>query len=74
MATNFSSLRKSKQTALDALNKKLKEESKPGADERFWKLTVDPKTKIGFARLRFLPAPPTKTCRGCVCSRTRSSA
>lgn len=57
MATNFSSLRKSKQTALDALNKKLKEESKPGADERFWKLTVDPKTKIGFARLRFLPAP-----------------
>jgi hypothetical protein len=57
MASNFSSLRKSNAQALDALNKKLKEESsKQGADERFWKLTVDPKTKIGYARLRFLPA------------------
>lgn len=60
MASNFSSLRKSKAAALDALNKKLKEETKQGADERFWKLTVDPKNKRGYARLRFLPAPPNE--------------
>jgi hypothetical protein len=58
MASNFSSLRSARKNALDSLNKAIKEESsKQGADERFWKLTVDAKTKVGYARLRFLPAP-----------------
>lgn len=58
MASNFSSLRSARKNALDRLNEELKKESqKQGADERFWKLSVDAKTKIGYARLRFLPAP-----------------
>lgn len=57
-STNFSSLRASRQAALAKLNDELKKDNtKQGADERFWKLTVDPKTKVGYARLRFLPAP-----------------
>jgi hypothetical protein len=56
--TNFSSLRAARQSALDKLNAEIKKETqKQGAiDERYWKLTVDPKTKIGYAQLRFLPA------------------
>ena len=58
MSTNFSSLRASRQAALAKLNEEIKKEStKGGADERFWKLSVDQKTKVGYARLRFLPAP-----------------
>lgn len=58
MASNFSSLRSNRKTLLNKLAEQAKNESqKPGADERFWKLTVDAKTKIGFARLRFLPPP-----------------
>ena len=57
-STNFSSLRASRQAALAKLNDEMKKDStKQGADERFWKLTVDQKTKVGYARLRFLPAP-----------------
>jgi hypothetical protein len=57
-ASNFSSLRSSRQAALAKLNDEIKKEgTKQGADERFWKLTVDQKTKVGYARLRFLPAP-----------------
>jgi hypothetical protein len=58
MATNFSSLRSARKTALDKLNEEIKkEQSKQGADERLWKLSVDQKNKIGYASLRFLPAP-----------------
>lgn len=59
MASNFSSLRSSRQNALAKLNEEItKEQAKQGAaDARFWKLTVDAKTKLGFAKLRFLPAP-----------------
>jgi hypothetical protein len=57
-ASNFNSLRSSRAAALAKLNDELKKEStKQGADERFWKLSVDQKTKVGYARLRFLPAP-----------------
>lgn len=58
MATNFSSLRSARKTLLDKLSQAVKQEASKGgaADERFWKLTVDNKTKIGYARLRFLPA------------------
>ncbi len=57
-ASNFNSLRSSRQAAFAKLNEELKKENtKQGADERFWKLTVDQKTKVGYARLRFLPAP-----------------
>lgn len=57
-ASNFSSLRSNRTTALAKLNDELKKENtKQGADERFWKLTVDQKTKVGYAKLRFLPAP-----------------
>jgi hypothetical protein len=57
-STNFSSLRSSRQAALAKLNDEIKKENtKQGADERFWKLTVDQKTKVGYAKLRFLPAP-----------------
>lgn len=59
MSSNFSSLRSSRKTLLDKLSAEVKkEQTKTGTnDERFWKLTVDAKTKIGYARLRFLPAP-----------------
>ncbi len=58
MSTNFSSLRSARATALAKLNDEIKKENtKQGADERFWKLGVDQKTKVGYARLRFLPAP-----------------
>ena len=59
MASNFSSLRSSRKSILSKLAEEAKKETQKGngADERFWKLTVDPKTKIGYARIRFLPAP-----------------
>ena len=59
MSSNFSSLRSSRKTLLNKLAEEVKKEQAKGgaADERFWKLTVDAKTKIGYAKLRFLPAP-----------------
>lgn len=59
MSSNFSSLRSSRKTLLSKLAEEVKKEQQKGGgqDERFWKLTVDQKTKIGYARLRFLPAP-----------------
>lgn len=58
MATNFTSLRNNRKTLLTKLAEEVKKtNSKSGADERFWKLTVDAKTKIGYAKIRFLPAP-----------------
>jgi len=59
MATNFSSLRKNRASLLTKLTEEVKKTSsaKGGADDRYWKLTVDPKTGIGYARIRFLPAP-----------------
>lgn len=60
-ASNFSSLRANRQKALEKLNQEIqKESSKQGKDERFWTLTVDQKTKIGYAKLRFLPEPPNE--------------
>lgn len=57
-ASNFSSLRANRQAALAKLNEEIKKEgTKQGADERIWKLSVDQKTKVGYAKLRFLPAP-----------------
>jgi hypothetical protein len=59
MASNFSSLRSSRKNLLGKLAEEAKKETQKGGgrDEGFWKLTVDAKTKIGYARLRFLPAP-----------------
>lgn len=60
MATNFTSLRNSRKDLISKLAAEVKKTANPakgGADERFWKLSVDAKTGIGFARLRFLPAP-----------------
>lgn len=57
MPSNFSSLRASRATALDRLNKELEKEQSGKTDDRFWKLTIDPKTKLGYAVIRFLPAP-----------------
>ncbi len=59
MATNFTSLRNSRKSLLAKLADEVKKNTAPqrGADERFWKLIVDPKTGIGYAKLRFLPAP-----------------
>lgn len=59
MSSNFSSLRSSRKTLLNKLAEEVKKEQAKGGgnDERFWKLTTDAKTKIGYARIRFLPAP-----------------
>lgn len=59
MSSNFSSLRSARKTLLSKLAEEVKKEQTKsgGNDERFWKLTVDAKTKIGYARIRFLPAP-----------------
>lgn len=60
MATNFTSLRNSRKDLISKLAAEVKKTANPGkggADERFWKLSVDAKTGIGFARVRFLPAP-----------------
>lgn len=59
MATNFTTLRNSRKTLLTKLADEIKKTNSPqkGADERFWKLPVDAKTGIGYAKMRFLPAP-----------------
>lgn len=60
MATNFTSLRNSRKSLLSKLTEEVKKTSgaqSKGADERFWKLSVDAKTGIGYAKIRFLPAP-----------------
>jgi hypothetical protein len=61
MASNFSSLRSTRKNLLEKLAAEVKKDAQKGgaADERFWKLSVDQKTKIGYARLRFLPS-----CKG----------
>lgn len=59
MSSNFTSLRSSRTSLLSQLAAAVKQETAKGggADERFWKLSVDQKTKNGYARIRFLPAP-----------------
>ena len=58
MATNFTTLRNNRKDLLSKLAEEVKKTStKRSADERFWKLSVDAKTGIGFAKIRFLPAP-----------------
>ena len=59
MASNFTSLRSSRANLLTSLAAAVKQETAKGggADDRFWKLSVDQKSKNGYARLRFLPAP-----------------
>lgn len=60
MATNFTSMRNSRKDLINKLAAEVKKASSPqkgGADERFWKLSVDAKTGIGYAKLRFLPSP-----------------
>jgi hypothetical protein len=61
---DFSKLKStSGKSALESLNKKLASiagnESKGGADDRFWTPTVD-KAGNGYAVIRFLPAPPNE--------------
>lgn len=59
MPTNFTSLRSSRSNLIQKLTDEVKKAKGPskGVDERFWKLTTDAKTGIGYAKLRFLPAP-----------------
>jgi hypothetical protein len=59
MATNFTTLRNNRANLIQKLNDEVKKSGaqKKSADERFWKLTVDAKTGVGYAKLRFLPAP-----------------
>lgn len=58
MPSSFSSLRSNRKSLLDKLAQEAKKESqKGGADDRFWKLSVDQKSKVGYAVIRFLPAP-----------------
>ena len=59
MASNFTSLRNARKENINRLIEQTKNESKKQGqqDERFWKLTFDPKTKIGSAVIRFLPEP-----------------
>ena len=61
---DFAKLKSSSgKSALENLNKKLASiagnESKGGADDRFWSPTVD-KAGNGYAVIRFLPAPPNE--------------
>jgi hypothetical protein len=61
MASNFSSLRSSRESLLGKVTNAAKQETaKAGADDRFWKLTVDQKTGRGYAQIRFLPPPPNE--------------
>lgn len=60
MSSSFSQLKKSSNSSLGDLSKKLdslneSQKSNFGPDERFWKLTVD-KSQNGHAIIRFLPA------------------
>jgi len=58
MSSNFSSLRSNKDNLLKKLSEQAKaQDQKSGADERFWKLTIDQKTKLSSAVIRFLPPP-----------------
>jgi hypothetical protein len=59
MASNFSSLRNARTSALAKINQEIQKENQKGGgnDARFWKLSVDQKTKVGYAVIRFLPAP-----------------
>ena len=59
MASNFTSLRSTRKSLLEKLSAEVKKDQQKGGsnDERFWKLSVDQKSKIGYARIRFLPAP-----------------
>ena len=59
MSTNFTSLRNNRKALLTKLAEEAKKTTQKGggADDRFWKLTVDAKTSIGYAKIRFLPAP-----------------
>ena len=59
MSTNFTSLRNNRKNLLTKLAEEAKKTTQKGggADERFWKLSVDAKTSIGYAKIRFLPAP-----------------
>lgn len=57
-SSNFSSLRKSRSTLLNKLASTAKEQNSKQTqkdDERFWKLSTNEKTGVGYARLRFLP-------------------
>lgn len=60
-SSNFSSLRKNRKSLIDKLADEVKKSANPaknsGADDRFWKLSVDAKTGIGYAKIRFLAAP-----------------
>jgi hypothetical protein len=57
-STNFRSLRSSSQGLLKKLSEQAKsQDQKQGQDERFWKMFIDPKTKLGSAVIRFLPPP-----------------
>lgn len=57
MSSNFASLRSNRKNLLTKLTEEIKKQAKGSSDERFWKLPVDAKTGIGFATIRFLPAP-----------------
>jgi hypothetical protein len=58
MPSNFSSLRSSRDALLQKLAEQAKQQDqKAGQDDRFWKMTIDQKTKLGSAIIRFLPAP-----------------
>lgn len=60
MATNFSSLKKARSLDFQKLASEARKGTTRTTDERFWSLTMDPKTKIGKATIRFLPAPPNE--------------
>tara|TARA_R110000868_G_scaffold79604_23_gene226459 strand:+ start:2678 stop:3613 length:936 start_codon:yes stop_codon:yes gene_type:complete len=61
MATNFTSLRNNRADLIQKLTAEIKKSASGGQqksiDERFWKLSVDQKTGIGYAKIRFLIAP-----------------
>lgn len=57
MASNFASLRSSRSNLLTKLTEEMKKQSKGQQDDRYWKLSTDAKTGVGFATIRFLPAP-----------------
>lgn len=56
-SSNFASLRSSRKNLLSKLTEEMKKQQKGQQDDRFWKLSTDAKTGVGFATIRFLPAP-----------------
>ena len=61
MATSFASLKKSRKSDLDKLNREVEKINNPQnnfnrEDDRFWKAELD-KSGSGYAVIRFLPAP-----------------